>query len=64
MSLAVVGISGSMPPNQRLHPTALRAHKSAASRAFSELSSKVTHAESARRLNPDRWAALYERREY
>ena len=43
-------------PNKRMHPTALRARKAAASRASSVLSSKVAHAESARRVMRDRSA--------
>jgi len=40
--------------NHGLHPTALRARKSAASRAFSELSSEVAHAALARRVMRNR----------
>ena len=40
--------------NNAFHPTALRARKSAASRAFSVLCGEVAHAEPARRVNAAR----------
>jgi len=43
-----------MAANPRMHPTALRARKSAASRAFSVLSSEVADTESARRVMRNR----------
>jgi len=41
-------------PNNAFHPTALRARKSAAQRAFSVLCDEVAHAAAAQRVNAAR----------